>query len=96
MVICVGEIIPRNVGDTDMSAVSAADSGQVKFTTHRSAIRDGSLLLLESCVCVCARVCVWVFGWMVVGVLVSSWLLLFRVQSMCDGSMLPVVRMLSI
>ena len=99
VVICVGEINPRKGGDTDMSAVSAADSSQVSFTTHRSVIRDGGLLLLESCVCVCVCVCVvggLVVGGLVVGVLASSWLLLFTVQSMCDGSILPVIRMLSI
>ena len=67
MVICAGEIILRKGGDRDMSAVRAADSSQVNFTAHRSAIRDGSLLLLESCVYVCVRVCV-------CGCLVGWWL----------------------
>ena len=66
MVICVGEIFPRKGGDKDISAVSAADSSQVNFTAHRSDIRDGSLLLLESCVCVCVCVCGWLVGWWLV------------------------------
>ena len=77
-----------------MCAVSAADSSQVKFTTHRSVIRDGGLLLLESCVCVC--VCVCLVGGLVVGVLARNWILLFWVLSMCDESILPFVRMFSI
>ena len=42
VVICVGEIFPRKGGDTDLSAVSAADSGQVNFTAQRIDIKAGS------------------------------------------------------
>ena len=58
MVICVGEINPRKGGDTDMSAVSAADSGQVNFTAHRRDIKASGLLLLQTYVCVCVCVCI--------------------------------------
>ena len=62
VVICPGEIFPRKCGDRDMSAVRAADSGQVNFSTHSSFIKADCLVLLESYVCVCVCVCVCVVG----------------------------------
>ena len=68
-----------------MSATSAADSSQVNCTTQSSEIKAG-------CLPTARMVGVWVGD----GVRARSWLLLFMIESMCVGSILPVVRMVSI
>jgi hypothetical protein len=87
--IRVGIIIAMKREDTALIAISAADGSQVNFTTQSSEIKADFLPAVRI---VSMLVRVWVGD----GVRARSSLLLFMIESMCVGSILPVVRMISI